>query len=115
MRLAQSPGGVLQQAHGPDVVLGDVILSAPLAGILEVDGRSVHKQCHHTGKVFHKVPVAHLQSGGRKACYGMHKRFNAIVLLCRPAFVSKRPEMGGRTSKAVPGGFCRFCDSGPKP
>lgn len=53
-------GGVLQQAHGPDVVLGDVVPAAPLPRVLEEDGRCVHQQRHHACKVLDKVPIKDL-------------------------------------------------------
>ncbi len=54
-------GGVLEQAHGADVVLRDVISAAPLCWLLQVDGRCVHQQGHHTRKVLDKVAVKDLQ------------------------------------------------------
>lgn len=53
-------GGVLQQAHGADVVLGDVVPAGALVRRFEVDGGGIHQQSHHTGKVLDKVAVKDL-------------------------------------------------------
>ena len=53
-------GGVLQQAHGADVVLGDVIPAGTLLRLLEPDGGGVDQQRHHAGKVLDKVAIKDL-------------------------------------------------------
>ena len=59
-QVAHALGGVLQQAHGPDVVLRDVIPAGALVRLLQVDGGGVHQQSHHACKVLDKVAVKHL-------------------------------------------------------
>ena len=59
-QVAHALGGVLQQAHGPDVVLRDVIPAGALVRLLQVDGGGVHQQSHHAGKVLDKVAVEDL-------------------------------------------------------
>ena len=59
-QVADAFAGVLQQAHGADVVLRDIVPAAALAGLLEVDGGGVNQQRHHAGKVLDEVAVKDL-------------------------------------------------------
>lgn len=52
------PAGVLQQAHGADVVAGELALRAARRGRLVVQRRRVHQQRRHAGKVLHAAGAA---------------------------------------------------------
>ena len=59
-QVAHALGGVLQQAHGSDVVLRDVIPAGTLVRLLQVDGGSIHQQSHHACKVLDEIAVKDL-------------------------------------------------------
>lgn len=55
-------GGVLEQTHGTDVVLSDVITRATPGGIPEVDGHSIHHKRYHACQILDKVAIKDLCS-----------------------------------------------------
>ncbi len=56
-RSKPTPGRVLQQAHGPDVVLRQVVAAAALARIPQPQRRRVDEQRHSRCRVLDKVLV----------------------------------------------------------
>ena len=54
--------GVLEEAHGTDVVLSDVIAGAAHSRIPQVDGHSIHHQRHNTRQVLDKVAIKDLHA-----------------------------------------------------
>lgn len=51
------PRGVLEQSHGPYVVLCGVVFAATQGGVPEVQGSSIGQQSDHAGQVFDKESV----------------------------------------------------------
>lgn len=56
-----APGCVLQQPHGPDVVLREVVLAGGGGAPPQVQRRRVRQKRHRCRPILHQVPVKHLQ------------------------------------------------------